>query len=95
MLYDYFFTYLSIDEAHSPFKLILFYIIFEATIVPTLIIIIRWGNQTERLNAGLYLLFYTLIGSLPLLVALTYIQNIIGSLNFLVLQYWTQPQSNS
>nr|AGK37866.1 NADH dehydrogenase subunit 4 [Mesoplodon europaeus] len=74
-------------------ELILFYIMFEATLVPTLIIITRWGNQTERLNAGLYFLFYTLIGSLPLLVALTYLQNTTGTLNFLLLQYWTQPLS--
>nr|YP_007626520.1 NADH dehydrogenase subunit 4 [Philantomba maxwellii]AEP21984.1 NADH dehydrogenase subunit 4 [Philantomba maxwellii] len=76
-------------------ELILFYVLFEATLVPTLIIITRWGNQTERLNAGLYFLFYTLMGSLPLLVALIYIQNTVGSLNFLILQYWTQPMSNS
>lgn len=50
--------------------LIIFYIIFEATLVPTLILITRWGNQAERLAAGTYFLFYTLVGSLPLLVAL-------------------------
>nr|YP_007625753.1 NADH dehydrogenase subunit 4 [Alcelaphus buselaphus]AEP20801.1 NADH dehydrogenase subunit 4 [Alcelaphus buselaphus] len=76
-------------------ELIFFYILFEATLVPTLIIITRWGNQTERLNAGLYFLFYTLTGSLPLLVALVYIQNTMGSLNFLILQYWVQPMANS
>nr|ARK37033.1 NADH dehydrogenase subunit 4 [Balaena mysticetus]ARK37046.1 NADH dehydrogenase subunit 4 [Balaena mysticetus]ARK37059.1 NADH dehydrogenase subunit 4 [Balaena mysticetus]ARK37072.1 NADH dehydrogenase subunit 4 [Balaena mysticetus]ARK37085.1 NADH dehydrogenase subunit 4 [Balaena mysticetus] len=76
-------------------ELILFYIMFEATLIPTLIIITRWGNQTERLNAGLYFLFYTLVGSLPLLVALTYLQNTTGSLNFLLLQHWTQPLSTS
>nr|YP_009024768.1 NADH dehydrogenase subunit 4 [Vulpes corsac]AHN13638.1 NADH dehydrogenase subunit 4 [Vulpes corsac] len=76
-------------------ELILFYILFEATLIPTLIIITRWGNQTERLNAGLYFLFYTLTGSLPLLVALLYIQNSMGSLNFLMIQYWIQPLPNS
>lgn len=76
-------------------ELILFYIIFEATLIPTLIIITRWGNQTERLNAGLYFLFYTLVGSLPLLVALIYLQNTTGSLNFLLLQHWAQPLSTS
>nr|YP_007626611.1 NADH dehydrogenase subunit 4 [Redunca fulvorufula]AEP22114.1 NADH dehydrogenase subunit 4 [Redunca fulvorufula] len=76
-------------------ELIFFYILFEATLVPTLIIITRWGNQTERLNAGLYFLFYTLAGSLPLLVALIHIQNMTGSLNFLILQYWVQPMPNS
>nr|UUJ35769.1 NADH dehydrogenase subunit 4 [Subulo gouazoubira] len=79
----------------AAMELIFFYILFEATLIPTLIIITRWGNQTERLNAGLYFLFYTLVGSLPLLVALIYLQNITGSLNFLILQYWMQPLSNS
>nr|YP_009175335.1 NADH dehydrogenase subunit 4 [Uropsilus sp. 4 FT-2015]AJF47604.1 NADH dehydrogenase subunit 4 [Uropsilus sp. 4 FT-2015] len=67
-------------------EMILFYILFEATLVPTLILITRWGNQTERLNAGYYFLFYTLIGSLPLLVALTYLQNTTGSLNIMIMQ---------
>ncbi|TKC39931.1 hypothetical protein EI555_012069, partial [Monodon monoceros] len=44
------------------------------------------SNQTERLNAGLYFLVYTLIVSLPLLVASTYLKNTTGSLNFLLLQ---------
>nr|APD82339.1 NADH dehydrogenase subunit 4 [Stenella longirostris] len=79
----------------TAMELIMFYITFEATLIPTLIIITRWGNQTERLNAGLYFLFYTLMGSLPLLVALTYLQNTVGSLNFLLLQYWAQPLSTS
>nr|YP_010725941.1 NADH dehydrogenase subunit 4 [Dendrogale murina]WDY83536.1 NADH dehydrogenase subunit 4 [Dendrogale murina]WDY83549.1 NADH dehydrogenase subunit 4 [Dendrogale murina] len=66
-------------------ELIMFYILFEATLIPTLIIITRWGNQTERLNAGTYFLFYTLVGSLPLLVALIYLQNTTGTLNFLLM----------
>lgn len=71
----------------SATELIIFYILFEATLVPTLIIITRWGGQTERLNAGIYFLFYTLAGSLPLLVALIYTQTLIGSLNLLLAQY--------
>nr|BBD20495.1 NADH dehydrogenase subunit 4 [Cyrtodactylus auribalteatus] len=49
--------------------LMMFYILFEATLVPTLILITRWGSQAERVTAGIYFLFYTLIGSLPLLIA--------------------------
>nr|ATL62990.1 NADH dehydrogenase subunit 4 [Sorex mirabilis] len=79
----------------SATELILFYILFEATLVPTLIIITRWGNQTERLNAGLYFLFYTLVGSLPLLVALIYIQNLSGTLNFTLTQLWAHNILNS
>nr|WBR37885.1 NADH dehydrogenase subunit 4 [Aonyx cinereus] len=76
-------------------ELIMFYILFEATLMPTLIIITRWGNQTERLNAGLYFLFYTLVGSLPLLIALLWLQNNLGTLNLLMIQYWAQPLPNS
>nr|AEL97160.1 NADH dehydrogenase subunit 4 [Dasyatis brevis] len=73
--------------AFSATEMILFYIMFEATLIPTLIIITRWGNQTERLNAGTYFLFYTLIGSLPLLLALLLLQNDLGSLSMLNLQF--------
>nr|ABG73940.1 NADH dehydrogenase subunit 4 [Lepilemur dorsalis] len=76
-------------------ELIMFYILFESTLIPTLIIITRWGNQTERLNAGLYFLFYTLIGSLPLLVALSFIQNHTGTLNLFMMTYWSQELPNS
>nr|QFO90764.1 NADH dehydrogenase subunit 4 [Liparis tessellatus] len=73
--------------AFSATEVIMFYIMFEATLIPTLIIITRWGNQTERLNAGTYFLFYTLAGSLPLLVALLLLQNDTGTLSLLTLPY--------
>nr|WNH20239.1 NADH dehydrogenase subunit 4 [Aporops bilinearis] len=73
--------------AFSATEVIMFYVMFEATLIPTLIIITRWGNQAERLNAGIYFLFYTLLGSLPLLVALLLLQNTSGTLSLLTLQY--------
>nr|YP_010311888.1 NADH dehydrogenase subunit 4 [Hampala salweenensis]UNA71578.1 NADH dehydrogenase subunit 4 [Hampala salweenensis] len=76
--------------AFGATEIMMFYIMFETTLIPTLIIITRWGNQTERLNAGTYFLFYTLAGSLPLLVALLLLQNSLGTLSMLVLQY-AQP----
>nr|YP_010443044.1 NADH dehydrogenase subunit 4 [Araeosoma owstoni]UTD49294.1 NADH dehydrogenase subunit 4 [Araeosoma owstoni] len=54
----------------SSLELILFYIAFETTLIPTLILITRWGAQMERFQAGLYFIFYTLFGSLPLLISL-------------------------
>uniref|UniRef100_UPI0030FE1F70 NADH dehydrogenase subunit 4 n=1 Tax=Thyrsites lepidopodea TaxID=3127375 RepID=UPI0030FE1F70 len=78
--------------AFSATEIIMFYIMFEATLIPTLVIITRWGNQTERLNAGTYFLFYTLAGSLPLLVALLLLQNSAGTLSLLTLQYSTPYQ---
>nr|YP_009332784.1 NADH dehydrogenase subunit 4 [Pampus minor]AKE49514.1 NADH dehydrogenase subunit 4 [Pampus minor]AVN90149.1 NADH dehydrogenase subunit 4 [Pampus minor] len=81
--------------AFSATEMIMFYVMFEATLIPTLIIITRWGNQTERLNAGTYFLFYTLAGSLPLLVALVLLQNNMGTLSLLTLQYSTPMHLSS
>nr|WKB06519.1 NADH dehydrogenase subunit 4 [Carapus mourlani]WNH23799.1 NADH dehydrogenase subunit 4 [Carapus mourlani] len=73
--------------AFSATEMIMFYIMFEATLIPTLILITRWGNQPARLNAGTYFLLYTLTGSLPLLVALLTLYNEMGTLSLLVMQY--------
>nr|BAR45806.1 NADH dehydrogenase subunit 4 [Synodus kaianus] len=73
--------------AFGATEMIMFYVMFEATLVPTLFIITRWGNQTERLNAGTYFLFYTLAGSLPLLVALLTLQNKTGTLSIITLSF--------
>nr|WNH37390.1 NADH dehydrogenase subunit 4 [Gymnelus viridis] len=81
--------------AFGATEIIMFYVMFEATLIPTLIIITRWGNQTERLSAGIYFLFYTLAGSLPLLVALLLLQNSAGTLSLLTLQYSDPVQLTS
>nr|QXF29963.1 NADH dehydrogenase subunit 4 [Artemia salina] len=44
-----------------------FYIFFECSLIPTIILILGWGYQPERLPASYYFLFYTLLSSLPLL----------------------------
>nr|WNH22449.1 NADH dehydrogenase subunit 4 [Serranus atrobranchus] len=74
--------------AFSATEMIMFYVMFEATLLPTLVIITRWGNQAARLNAGVYFLFYTLAGSLPLLVALLLLQSHLGTLSLLILPYF-------
>nr|WNN67256.1 NADH dehydrogenase subunit 4 [Samariscus triocellatus] len=72
--------------AFSATNLLLFYVMFEATLIPTLVIITRWGNQMERLNAGTHILFYTLTGGIPLLVALLVLQAKLGTLSLYMLQ---------
>jgi len=51
---------------------LMFYFFFEASLIPTLIIIMGWGYQPERIQAGLYFLFYTLAASLPLLLTILF-----------------------
>nr|NP_739642.1 NADH dehydrogenase subunit 4 [Carapus bermudensis]BAC23173.1 NADH dehydrogenase subunit 4 [Carapus bermudensis] len=73
--------------AFGATEMIMFYVMFEATLIPTLVLIARWGNQPARLNASTYFLLYTLTGSLPLLVALLALYNEMGTLSLLVMQY--------
>nr|YP_009171573.1 NADH dehydrogenase subunit 4 [Mirhipipteryx andensis]AJW76428.1 NADH dehydrogenase subunit 4 [Mirhipipteryx andensis] len=54
----------------TSLNLIMFYVAFEASLIPTLFLILGWGYQPERVQAGIYLMFYTLVASLPLLVCL-------------------------
>nr|YP_010397468.1 NADH dehydrogenase subunit 4 [Sinomantis denticulata]UQJ77601.1 NADH dehydrogenase subunit 4 [Sinomantis denticulata] len=62
-------------------SMISFYFFFEGSLVPTLFLIFGWGYQPERLQAGIYLLFYTLFASLPLLLGVLFLYN---NLNYLV-----------
>nr|YP_010310369.1 NADH dehydrogenase subunit 4 [Daclera levana]UMY75904.1 NADH dehydrogenase subunit 4 [Daclera levana] len=59
----------------STSNLFLFYLFFESSMIPTLFLIFGWGYQPERFSAGLYLLFYTLFASFPMLVCIFYIYN--------------------
>nr|AIZ68600.1 NADH dehydrogenase subunit 4 [Provanna sp. JWQ-2014] len=45
-----------------------FYFFFEASLIPTLLLILGWGYQPERLQAGMYMMIYTVAASLPLLL---------------------------
>nr|QAU54072.1 NADH dehydrogenase subunit 4 [Cellana radiata] len=47
-----------------------FYVFFEMSLIPTLILILGWGYQPERLQAGMYMILYTVTASLPFLVIL-------------------------
>lgn len=51
-------------------NLFMFYFFFERSLIPTLILILGWGYQPERLQAGIYLLFYTLFASLPIILGI-------------------------
>nr|AVN67717.1 NADH dehydrogenase subunit 4 [Eurycotis decipiens] len=64
----------------SSLSMFSFYFFFEGSLIPTLFLILGWGYQPERLQAGIYLLFYTLLASLPLLVGIFYIYSYLGGL---------------
>nr|QTI82501.1 NADH dehydrogenase subunit 4 [Ministrombus variabilis] len=51
-------------------SIMLFYFFFEASLIPTLLLILGWGYQPERLQAGMYMMIYTVAASLPLLLTI-------------------------
>nr|QGX06383.1 NADH dehydrogenase subunit 4 [Sphaeronemoura hainana] len=69
----------------STTNLFMFYLFFESSLIPTLFLILGWGYQPERLQAGVYLLFYTLLASLPLLVGIFFIYQCNNSLYYFLL----------
>nr|UBD07353.1 NADH dehydrogenase subunit 4 [Synapturanus sp. MZUSP 159221] len=58
--------------AFASSTLIMFFIMFEASLIPTIIIITNWGAQERRTQAGSYLLFYSMIASAPLITYLLF-----------------------
>nr|ANJ60512.1 NADH dehydrogenase subunit 4 [Neoglyphea inopinata] len=74
------FLLFSLIMTFSCMDYLMFYISFESSLIPTLILILGWGYQPERIQAGMYMLFYTLFASLPLLVSLLSLYNMGGSL---------------
>lgn len=66
--------------------LLSFYIFFEGSLIPIYLLIVGWGYQPERLQAGIYLLLYTIFASLPLLISVIYIGSIMGGYGFCLLR---------
>nr|YP_010926084.1 NADH dehydrogenase subunit 4 [Agrilus zanthoxylumi]WKF51813.1 NADH dehydrogenase subunit 4 [Agrilus zanthoxylumi] len=75
----------SLFMSFSSLNLFIFYLFFEISLIPTLVLILGWGYQPERLQAGVYLLFYTLFASLPMLVSIFYLNLNFNSLLFVFL----------
>nr|UPL65826.1 NADH dehydrogenase subunit 4 [Alloeorhynchus sp.] len=80
------FLLLTLLTSFTFLNIFSFYIAFESSLIPTLLLIFGWGYQPERMSAGFYLLFYTLFGSLPLLISLFYIKNESGTLFYSLIE---------
>nr|YP_010326145.1 NADH dehydrogenase subunit 4 [Tiracola plagiata]UNP49276.1 NADH dehydrogenase subunit 4 [Tiracola plagiata] len=74
-LFNIIFLLVMLFLTFSVMNMFMFYLFFEGSLIPTLLLIIGWGYQPERIQAGMYLLFYTLFFSLPLLMGIFYVFN--------------------
>nr|YP_010287424.1 NADH dehydrogenase subunit 4 [Somatina indicataria]UKT61755.1 NADH dehydrogenase subunit 4 [Somatina indicataria] len=72
----------------SVTNIFMFYLFFEGSLIPTLMLIIGWGYQPERIQAGMYLLFYTLFMSLPLLVSIFFLYNMKSCLSIFFFKFY-------
>nr|YP_011017093.1 NADH dehydrogenase subunit 4 [Orthaga aenescens]WQB62451.1 NADH dehydrogenase subunit 4 [Orthaga aenescens] len=79
-LFNLMFLLIMLFLTFSIMNLFMFYLFFEGSLIPTLMLIIGWGYQPERIQAGMYLLFYTLFASLPLLMGIFYTFNEMNSM---------------
>lgn len=72
-------------------NLVLFYVFFEASLIPMFFIIGIWGGE-ERVYASFKLFLYTLFGSIFLLLAIIKIYIETGELDLIQLQNYDWPQ---
>lgn len=72
----------------SVMDLLLFYIFFEAILIPMFLIIGLFGSRERKIRAVFFFFFYTLIGSLCFLIAILYLFAVVGTVNLeYLLQY--------
>nr|YP_009441664.1 NADH dehydrogenase subunit 4 [Byturus ochraceus]AOY39183.1 NADH dehydrogenase subunit 4 [Byturus ochraceus] len=71
----------------SSMNLFIFYLFFEISLIPVLFMIMGWGYQPERIQAGMYLLFYTLLASLPMMISIFYYYMLINSLDLFFMSF--------
>lgn len=62
--------------------ILVFYILFEAILIPMFLIIGVWGSREEKVKAAFYFFFYTLIGSLLMLISIFKLYSITGTTNY-------------
>jgi len=66
----------------SATNIILFYIFFEAVLIPIFFIILLWGSRARKIRASYIFFFYTLFGSLFILFGILFIFLEVGSLEY-------------
>ena len=66
--------------------LLIFYFIYESRLLLIFYIVMEWGYREDRILAAFYLIFYTLVFSLPILYLIFKILERSGRINFFMLE---------
>lgn len=90
-IHTYYVTLISLEVIlillFMSLDVVLFYMLFEALLIPLFIMIGIQGLRKRRVHASYLLFFYTLVGSMFMLVAITVIYVHTGSTNIQVLWF--------
>lgn len=78
-----FFIMLFLIGVFTIMDIIGFYILFEGILIPMFLIIGVWGSREEKVKAAFYFFFYTLIGSLLMLLCIFKLYSLTGTTNYL------------
>lgn len=78
----------------SVLDLFLFYIFFEAILIPMYLMIGIWGSRERKIRAVYLFFFYTLCGSILMLIGILYLYSITGTLNMEYIQIFSSSLSN-
>jgi proton-translocating NADH-quinone oxidoreductase chain M len=62
--------------------LLLFYIFFESILIPMFLIIGIWGSRERKIRAAYFFFFYTLLGSVLMLLSILYIYYQVGTTDY-------------
>ena len=65
--------------------LLVFYVLFESTLIPMFLIIGVWGSRERKVLASYYFFIYTLFGSVLMLLSILYIIYSSGTTNYEIL----------
>lgn len=68
--------------------LLLFYIFFESILIPMFLLIGIWGSRERKIQAAYQFFFYTLFGSLVMLVGILFLYDLLGSTDIRVLSVY-------
>jgi NADH-quinone oxidoreductase subunit M len=64
---------------------LLFYMLFESTLIPMFLIIGLWGSRERKILASYYFFMYTLFGSILMLISLIYLKVEVSTTHFEIL----------
>nr|YP_010154772.1 NADH dehydrogenase subunit 4 [Amegilla calceifera]QQX28007.1 NADH dehydrogenase subunit 4 [Amegilla calceifera] len=76
---------MSLIMNFNSMNLMLFYFLFEMNLIIIFMMIMKWGYSMMRVTASFYLMFYTLIFSMPMIIVILYIKYINNNLSFPIL----------